>query len=69
MDSFTDLLLSLIGIVSSGFRVGWPLLIAACGLAGVAWFGERDRAKTALAWIIAAGGLALFVLNWKWVVG
>ena len=69
MPSFTDLFISLAGIAASGLQVGWPLLIAACGLAGIAYFGEKDRVKTAGAWIIAAAGFVLFVLNWKWVVG
>ncbi len=69
MPGFSDLFFSLFGIAASGLQVGWPLLIAACGLGGVAYFGGKDRIKTAGAWIITVAALIIFILNWRRIGG
>ncbi len=50
-------------IVILGLQIGWPLMIVALGLAAVAYFGEKDRAKTRWGWIFALGALFLFLFN------
>ena len=67
MPDLTYLLIILRDIAFSGLQIGWPLLILAFGLAGVAYFGEKDRGKTIWGWMIALGGLFLFLLNLKMV--
>ena len=69
MPDLTYLLRALWDIAISGLQIGWPLLIVAFGLAGVAYFGEKDRIKTIAGWVIALGGLFLFLLNLKMVTG
>jgi len=54
-------------IAISGLQIGWPLLIVAFGLAGVAYFGDKDRIKTICGWVIALGGLFFFLINLKMV--
>jgi hypothetical protein len=53
------------GIATTSLQVGWPLLITALGLVGVAFFGENDKMKAAGGWMLAFGGLALLVWNLK----
>jgi hypothetical protein len=53
------------GITSTSIKVGWPLLILASGLGGVAYFEGKDRVKTAGGWALALVGLILFVWNLK----
>ncbi len=63
MIDLTDLWIALWDIGISGLGMGWPLLILALGLGGVAYFGERDKIKTAGGWIVALAGLLLFIWN------
>ncbi len=67
--TFTDLLVSFGDIIASGLQIGWPLLVIAFGLSGAAYFGGKDRAKALGAWIVAAVGLFLFLLNLKRLMG
>jgi hypothetical protein len=69
MLDLTHLFIALWDIAVSGLQIGWPLLVVAFGLAGVAYFGEKDRIKTIAGWVIALGGLFLFLFNLKKVVG
>ena len=47
-------------IATCGLKVGWPLLLSALGLAGVAYYGGKDKAKTAGGWALALVGFLLF---------
>ncbi len=63
MSDLTYPFLVLWDIAILGLQIVWPLLIAAFGLAAVAYFGEKDGAKTLWGWIFALGGLFLFLFN------
>ncbi|MBI5968007.1 MAG: hypothetical protein HY882_09160 [Deltaproteobacteria bacterium] len=54
---------SLLEIASTSIKVGWPLLILAFGLAGVAYFGGKDRIRTMAGWALVIVGLIFFVWN------
>ena len=69
MPDLTYLLIALWDIATSGLQIGWPLLIVAFALGGVACFGEKDRIKTIAGCLIALAGLFLFLLNLKKVIG
>ncbi len=47
-------------IATCGLKVGWPLLLSALGLAGAAYYGGKDKAKTAGGWALALVGFLLF---------
>jgi hypothetical protein len=61
----TEIFRGLLAIASTSIEVGWPLMITALGLAGVAFFGEKDKMKTAAGWVIAFVGFVLLVWNLK----
>lgn len=67
MPDLSYMLIILWDIAISGLQIGWPLLIVAFGLAGLAYFGDKNRINTIWGWIIALGGLFLFLLNLKMV--
>ena len=67
MPDLSYLLIILWDIAISGFQIGWPLLIVAFGLAGAAYFGEKDRIKTIWGWVVALVGLFLFLFNLRMV--
>lgn len=67
MPDLTYLLIVLCDIAISGFQIGWPLLVVAFGLTGVAYFGEKDRIKTIWGWVVALVGLFLFLFNLRMV--
>ena len=69
MLDLTQLFIALWDIAISGLQIGWPLLVIAIGLAEVAYFGDKSRIKTIPGWGIALGGLFLFLLNLKMVIG
>lgn len=69
MPDLSYLLIILWHIAISGLQIGWPLLIVAFGLAAVAYFENKDRIKTIFGWVIALGGLFLFLFNLKMVIG
>jgi len=69
MSDLTFLWIALWDIAASGLQIGWPLLIVALALGGVAYFGEKDKIKAIAGWLIALGGLFLFLLNLKKVTG
>jgi len=69
MPDLTFLLRVFWEVAISGFQMGWPLLIAAFGLTGVAYFGGKDKGKTILGWVIALGGFLLFLLNLRKLTG
>jgi len=69
MADLTYLLTALRDIAASGLQIGWPLFIMAFGLGGVAYFEEKNRSRTITGWLIALGGLFLFLLNLKKVTG
>jgi len=50
-------------IVLSSLHIGWPLLILALGLGGVAYFADKDKTKAAGGWAMAIVGILLFVQN------
>lgn len=60
-----EIIQDLWGIAAMSLKVGWPLLITALGLAGVAFFGDNDKMKTAGGWALAFVGLVLLVWNLK----
>ena len=43
MPDLTYLLIVLWDITISELQIGWPLLVVAFGLTGVAYFGEKDK--------------------------
>ena len=67
MPDLTYLLIVLWDIVISGLQIGWPLLVVALGLTGVAYLGEKDRIKTIWGWVVALVGLFLFLFNLRMV--
>jgi len=69
MPDLTYVLIVLWDIAISGLQIGWPLLVIAFGLEEVAYFGDKGRIKTIPGWVIALGGLFLFLLNLKMVIG
>jgi hypothetical protein len=50
-------------IVIAGLKVGWPLLLSALGLAGVAYYGGKGKLKTAGSWALALLGFLLFIFT------
>lgn len=50
-------------IATCGLKVGWPLLLSALGLAGVAYYGGKDKVKTTGGWVLALAGFFLFFLT------
>ena len=61
----TEIFEYFLGFTSTSIKVGWPLLILAFGLGGVAYFEGKDRIKTVGGWALALVGLILFVWNLK----
>jgi hypothetical protein len=53
----------LCGIATYGLKAGWPLLLSALGLAGAAYFGEKDKVKTVGSWALAIVGFLLLFFN------
>jgi len=60
-----EILQNLWGIATTSLEVGWPLLMTALGLAGVAFFGGKDKIKAAGGWALAFVGLLLLIWNLK----
>ena len=60
-----EILQDLWGIATTSLEVGWPLLVTALGLAGVAFYGGGDKIKAAGGWALAFVGLLLLIWNLK----
>jgi hypothetical protein len=60
-----EILQVLWGVAATSLEVGWPLLITALGLAGVAFYGGGDKIKAAGGWALALVGLLLLIWNLK----
>jgi hypothetical protein len=50
-------------IVVAGLKAAWPLLLSALGLAGVAYYGGKDKLKTAGDWALALLGFLFFIFT------
>jgi hypothetical protein len=62
-ESMSWFLQALGDIAVAGLQAGWPLLLSALGLAGVACYGRKNMRKTAAGWAVAVLGFFLFILT------